>query len=177
MAQDFMSAVRASSVNRLANIKDRQAKRRGRPLTLAEQSAPYQALAESAASRLATGRQLEQQQEKIDTQKEQFGETLGFQREQAAEEAKLERERLAEMKRQSEASLRLQREQMEAQMDAAARAREADKRAQTMQMATLGVGLGMAALSSDWGGSIMKTIGGGIKSIAKSVGSIFGGLF
>lgn len=158
MAQDFMSAVRTSSVNRLANIKDRQARLRGRPLTQAEQAAPYAALAETASSRLAQGKTLDLQEQQQDTQKEQFGEELSFRRESEAQDAALERERLAALREQNEASLKLQREQMDAQMAAAAQAREASERAQTMQMATVGAGLGMIAIK-EWGGSIASGIG------------------
>ena len=161
MATDFMSALRntsAGSVNRLARIQDRQSRLSGRPLTPSEQAAPYTAMADTASSRLATGKTLQLQEEQQDTQKDQFGQELEFKREDSAQSAALERERLAELARQSEANLAFQRKQMDAQLEAASMARESDKRAQTMQLATMGVGIGLMAVK-EWGGDIAAGIG------------------
>ncbi len=155
--QDFMAAVR-QSVNRQREIQGRQSRLRGREMTPAETAAPYRALADTATSRLATGKQLEQQDRAQDVQESQFGERLEFDREQSAQQATLERERMAELQRQHDQNLKLQKKQMEAQMTAAEMARQDAASAQKMQLATVGAGLGMMALEN-WGGGIAKGIG------------------
>jgi hypothetical protein len=166
--QDFMAAVRASSVNRLHDIKNRQLRLKGRPPTSAEAAAPYQAMADTATSRLATGKTLQLQEEAQGTQKEQFGERLEFDREQSAQQATLERERMAELQRQHDQNLKLQKRQMEAQLSAAEMARQDATSAQKAQLLTTGAGLAAMVFEDQlksWGGSIAKGIGGALKKI------------
>jgi len=122
----FSEALRGSSLSRFSRIKEREARLSGRPLTLSEAAAPYEALAETAASRLAAGKGLELQEQEISNQASQFGQTLAQRQSEEARRSKefdlqqiLERERLAELKRSEEARIGEWEATREAQMAAA----------------------------------------------------------
>ena len=144
---------RASSRSRFSKIKERQARLSGRPLTLTEAAAPYEALAETAASRLATGKGLELEEQKIATQASQFGQTLAQTKSEEARRSEefdlkqiLERERLAEMKRAEKARLREMTADREAQMAAA----ESAGTRETWATA-IGTGYGVYTIGKDLG--------------------------
>ena len=154
---DFMSAVR-QSVQRQSDINRRKSRLSGRPQTQAEVAAPYEALATTAGQRLAAQKQMQQQDRGLDIEEGLGERRLDIAAEQNQTQADLERQRLAEMRRQAEESMALQRKQMRAQMDAAAQAREAAEKQQTMQLATVGAGLAVGAIS-EWGSDIAKGVG------------------
>jgi FKBP-type peptidyl-prolyl cis-trans isomerase len=173
---DFMGAVRQHT-QRLADVQTRKSRLAGRPLTGAEAAAPYQALAATAGERIAQQKALALKEREVGIGEDYGTRHLDITEQNYAQQADLQRQQLAENQRQADMMMKFNKKQMEAQMAAAQQARESDASAQKMQLATLGAGLGVAAISQGWGGDIAKSLGSSISSLVKSVGSFFGGLF
>ena len=138
----FTDTLRASTLSRYSRIKERQARLRGRPLTKAEAAAPYEALAETAGTRLTQRKTLDLQEQGLVQEKEMLGEKLKAEKELQAEQLKVERERLAEMKRAEEARLAEQKAARKAEMAAAQSAEKREKKASAFSGAIAGATLG-----------------------------------
>ena len=95
---DFYTALRSR-----ARSQERQARLTGRPLTQAEATAPYVALAETAGERLRAGKSVELAERGQVAQESQFGQQLEEQRIARAESSRLEQIRIDEAKRAAEA--------------------------------------------------------------------------
>ena len=107
MAIDFYTALRSR-----ARSQERGARLSGRPLTSAEATAPYVALAETAGERLRAGKATELAERGQVAQEQQFGDTLEADRAWKAEQSRMEAERLAEAKRAEDQRIAFQNRQL-----------------------------------------------------------------
>lgn len=161
MAVDFMTALRSR-----ARSQERKARLSGRPQTQLDAAAPYTAMADTAADRLARSKALALTEKAQETQAGQFEKSLASTEAAQAANLKMEQERLAAQREMENARLAEQIRTTNLQEQIAQEAMSSDKTSSLISSGISAAGLGyQVAKGAGW----LKPVADAVTTTAPSM--------